>query len=93
MVGRSLALELAPFGIRANAVSPGSISFAGGGWEKKQAERPEAVAGFVQAAMPLGRLGRPEESADVVVFLSSDRASLVTGANIAVDGCQLRPSL
>jgi 3-oxoacyl-[acyl-carrier protein] reductase len=43
--------------------------------------------------MPLGRFGTPEEIANVCVFLCSDRASLVTGANIAVDGCQLKPSI
>ena len=43
--------------------------------------------------MPLGRFGTAEEIADVVTFLASDRASLVTGANIAVDGCQLKPGV
>jgi 3-oxoacyl-[acyl-carrier protein] reductase len=90
---RSLARELGPHGIRANAVSPGSILFPGGGWEKKQGEQPEAIAAFVEEAMPLGRFGTPQDVADVVVFLSSDRASFVTGANVAVDGCQLRPTV
>ncbi|CAA9575794.1 MAG: 3-oxoacyl-[acyl-carrier protein] reductase [uncultured Thermomicrobiales bacterium] len=90
---RSLALELAPFGVRANAVSPGSILFPGGGWERRQERDPERIARFIADDLPLGRFGAPEEVANVVVFLASDRASLVTGANIAVDGCQLKPSV
>jgi 3-oxoacyl-[acyl-carrier protein] reductase len=93
MYARSLAKELGPFGIRANAVSPGSIMFPGGGWARRQERDPETIADFIARDMPLGRFGTPEEIANVVVFLASDRASLVTGANVAVDGCQLKPSV
>lgn len=93
MYARSLALELAPHRIRVNTICPGSIVFPGGGWERKQRSEPERVAAFVREAMPLGRFGTPEEVASVAVFLASDRASLVTGASVAVDGCQLRPSM
>ena len=79
--------------MRANAVSPGSILFPGGGWERRQERDPERIARFIADDLPLGRFGAPEEVANVVVFLASDRASLVTGANIAVDGCQLKPSV
>ncbi|HSI04274.1 MAG TPA: SDR family oxidoreductase, partial [Myxococcota bacterium] len=54
---------------------------------------PARIARFVEDAMPRGRFGTPEEVADVVTFLASDRASLVSGADIAVDGCQLFPSI
>ncbi len=93
MYARTLAKDLGPFGIRANAVSPGSILFPGGGWERRQERDPDLIADFIGRDMPLGRFGTPEEIADVVTFLASDRASLVTGANIAVDGCQLKPSV
>lgn len=93
MYARTLAKELGPCGIRANAVSPGSILFPGGGWERRQERDPDLIADFIARDMPLGRFGTPEEIADVVTFLASDRASLVTGANIAVDGCQLKPSV
>jgi 3-oxoacyl-[acyl-carrier protein] reductase len=86
------AQELAPAGIRVNAVSPGSIMFPGGGWDSFQREHPEDFAGFLASQFPLGRLGRPEEVADVVSFLLSARASWITGANIAVDGGQIYPS-
>jgi 3-oxoacyl-[acyl-carrier protein] reductase len=86
------AQELAPAGIRVNAVSPGSIMFPGGGWDSFQREHPEEFAVFLASQFPFGRLGRPEEVADVVCFLLSARASWITGANVAVDGGQIYPS-
>ena len=86
------AQELAPAGIRVNAVSPGSIMFPGGGWDTFQREHPEEFAVFLASQFPFGRLGRPEEVADVVGFLLSARASWITGANVAVDGGQIYPS-
>jgi NAD(P)-dependent dehydrogenase (short-subunit alcohol dehydrogenase family) len=86
------AAELGPAGIRVNAVSPGSIMFPGGGWDRFRAENPEAFDAFLGSQFPFGRLGRLEEVADVVVFLLSRRASWITGANIVVDGGQEYPS-
>ena len=86
------AQELAPAGIRVNAVSPGSIMFPGGGWDTFQREHPEEFAVFLASQFPSGRLGRPGEVADVVSFLLSARASWITGANVVVDGGQIYPS-
>jgi 3-oxoacyl-[acyl-carrier protein] reductase len=86
------AQELAPAGIRVNAVSPGSIMFPGGGWDSFQREHSEDFAAFLASQFPFGRLGRPEEVADVVSFLLSARASWISGANIVVDGGQIYPS-
>jgi 3-oxoacyl-[acyl-carrier protein] reductase len=89
-MSKSLALELAPYGIRVNAVAPGSILFPGGGWERRSNRDPEGIAAFVKADMPLGRFGLPEEVGRVVAFLVSDAASLVLGACLNVDGGQSR---
>jgi 3-oxoacyl-[acyl-carrier protein] reductase len=93
MYARTLARDLAPFGIRANTVSPGSIMFEGGGWALRQQSHPDEIADFIARDLPRGRFGAPEEIADVTVFLSSDRASLISGADINVDGCQLKSSI
>jgi 3-oxoacyl-[acyl-carrier protein] reductase len=92
-LSKALAKELAPDNVRVLTVAPGSISFPGGSWWRRQQENPEAMAQFVAQEMPLGRFGRAEEVGDVVAFLCSDRASLVTGACIPVDGCQSRSLL
>lgn len=93
MYARSLAVEWAKDHIRVNAVSPGSIIFPGGGWARRQERDPEVIADFIARDLPLGRFGTPEEIANVCTFLCSPLASLVTGTNIAVDGCQLKPSV
>ena len=80
-----LSQALARKGIRVNVVSPGPIYFEGGNWEMIQQAAPkiyEATLG--QCA--IGRMGTPDEVARTVVFLSSPAASLITGANLVVDG-------
>ena len=88
----ALAWELAASRIRVNTVSPGSILFEGGGWERFRERDPARFEEFERREFPWGRLGTPEEVADVVVFVLSDRASWINGANVAVDGAQGRPS-
>lgn len=89
-LSKEMARELAPHGIRVNSVAPGSILFPGGSWDRRRKEDPEGIAAFVEREIPAGRFGTPQEVADVVVFLASERASWISGACINVDGCQSR---
>lgn len=84
-----LAFDLAPKGVRANAVSPGNVYFAGGVWQNIEQNNPELFAASV-ALNPTGRLGTPEETAYAVVMLASPRASRISGTNLVVDGALTR---
>src|SRR2546425_9639650 len=79
---KSAALEVAESGVRVNAVAPGPIDT---GMLTRFTGSDETKSGLI-AGVPLKRAGRPEEIAESIVFLSSDRASFITGATIAVDG-------
>ena len=84
----SQAKMLAKQGIRVNGVAPGSIEFPGGTWEDRKTSNPELYRSTL-ASIPFGRMGKPEEVAQVVLFLASDKASWVTAQTIVVDGGQL----
>lgn len=92
-LSKSLAQQLARDNIRVNAIAPGSISFPGGSWWKRQQEDPAGIAEFVTRELPFGRFGRAEEVGDVVAFVCSARASWISGACIPVDGCQGRSNI
>jgi 3-oxoacyl-[acyl-carrier protein] reductase len=81
----SLSTMLGGQGIRANTVSPGAIFFEGGVWDVRKREKPEMYAAAIKRA-PFGRLGKPEEVANAVVFLASPAASYISGTNVIVDG-------
>jgi 3-oxoacyl-[acyl-carrier protein] reductase len=86
---KKLGVMHAPRGIRVNAIAPGSIDFPGGVWAMVKKEQPE-VYESVRASIPWGRLGTPEEVADVAVFLVSPRAAWIAGECLSVDGAQHR---
>lgn len=77
---RTFANELAPRGIRVNVVSPGPTDTA------MFAATSEEIRASLSALIPLGRMGRPDEVAAAALFLASDDASFVTGAELPVDG-------
>ncbi|MFE0134681.1 SDR family NAD(P)-dependent oxidoreductase [Streptomyces sp. NPDC059037] len=74
---RSSALDLARFGVRVNSVHPGAI-------DTPMISAASAVRDW--SHLPLGRMGRPEEVGDLVLFLASDASSYITGAEFTVDG-------
>lgn len=80
-----LAHTLAPEGVRANTVSPGNTYIADGVWGSIERENP-ALFKSQMAKNPMGRMGTAEEVANAVVFLASEKASFVSGANLNVDG-------
>jgi len=83
---RCSALELAAKGVRVNAVNPGVVVTE---IHKRGGMNDEAYAAFLERSKqthPLGRVGRPEEVADLVLFLASDEASWITGATYSIDG-------
>ncbi len=82
---KSLARHVAPKGIRANIVSPGTTYFKGGYWHKVEVENPERFK-IDLAENPMGRMATPEEIANAVVFLASGAASFIAGINLVVDG-------
>ena len=81
----ALSQDLAPKGIRVNAVSPGPIMIEGGAWDMIK----KGMAPFYEATLaqvPMGRMGTADEVAAQVVFLTSPRAGFTTGTNVVIDG-------
>lgn len=91
---KGLSKELGPKGIRVNSVSPGPVRtqlwFGDGGvastFADASGQSPEDIAESVVAGTPLGRFSTAAEVADLVVFLASDRAANITGADMTIDG-------
>ena len=81
-LSRGMAVELAPHGIRVNVVGPGSIptSIMGRDWADSN------LVDSINARIPIGRMGRPDEVAEAVLFLASENASYITGQSLYVEG-------
>ena len=84
----SQAALLARKGVRVNCVAPGSIEFPGGLWEQRKTSAPELYNNILKS-IPFGRMGAPQDVANVVLFLASPLAGWITGQTVCVDGGQL----
>ena len=83
------AIEFVKDNVLVNSVAPGSILHSGSRWDRfTREESPEVVQRFIDRHLPAGKFGWPEPVGDIVAFLASERASLITGACINVDGGQ-----
>jgi 3-oxoacyl-[acyl-carrier protein] reductase len=87
-LAQNLARKVAPT-VRVNVIAPGNIFFTGGSWEGKLKANPDEVESMLRQQVPLQRFGTPEEIADAAIFLSSPRASFITGTVLRVDGGQV----
>lgn len=83
---RSWILDLAPRKIRVNVLVPGATSTPGWHGLATTQEASDEMIKYVQSATPLGRLAKPEETANAALFLASDESSFVTGSELFVDG-------
>jgi 3-oxoacyl-[acyl-carrier protein] reductase len=83
---RAAALEFSPYGITVNGVEPGNVLT-----EAIKEHRSAAYVRSMEEAVPLGRLGTPEDVATAVLFLASEEAGYITGTTIVVDGGQTLP--
>jgi NAD(P)-dependent dehydrogenase (short-subunit alcohol dehydrogenase family) len=89
---RSIAVDYGKQNIRANCVLPGAVDTPMLRWAASLDPNPKAVLDSADKIHIRGKMGRPEEVAEVIVFLASDSASFVTGAAVAVDGGLLVPT-
>ena len=89
-LARSWILDLKDRGIRVNVISPGPIETPGLMGLAANAEQEQQLRAGLSASVPLGRLGQPEEVANLALFLASDEASFVNGAELFVDGGEVQ---
>jgi NAD(P)-dependent dehydrogenase (short-subunit alcohol dehydrogenase family) len=88
MATKSMALELAPFNIRANAIAPGPVTtkMLDSHWAHLPEEQAKAEKAEMAKAVPLGRIGEPDEMVGAVIYLASNASSYTTGETILMDG-------
>lgn len=97
-VASSMAEQYGPHGIRVNTVNPGPVDTdRWDGLEKAMARdmgiTQEQAHEFAVSSIPLGRIARPDEIADLVVFLASERARFINGAHVVIDGAQRKAKM
>ncbi len=92
---QTFALDLAPYGIRANCVSPGPIRVRTSEEMREEGVCEQEIEDLdnLWKQLPLERMGTPEDVANAVAFLASDQASYISGANLVVDGAASLPGI
>jgi len=85
---KNLARKVASEGVRVNCIAAGNIYFEGGSWDEKMKLDPQNVNNIIKSNVPMQRFGKTEEITDAALFLSSERASFITGTVLRVDGGQ-----
>ncbi len=93
MKSMSLQHYLCRDNITFNSIAPGAIMIPDTGWEKEAKENPEKTQELLKHEFPLERFGTPEEVGDVIAFICSERAGLLNGMSIPVDGGQSKSLL
>ncbi len=83
-----ISKSFAKYGVKLNIVSPGNILFKGSTWDKKLKKNKKNTIKYIKNSVPLKKFGKPEDIADAVFFLSSDKNNFVSGANFILDGGQ-----
>ena len=86
---KNISKPLAKLGIRINAMVPGNIIFEGSVWAKKLSENPQDVEKMLKNEVAIQRFGKPQEIANFVAFLCSEKSSFATGSLFVVDGGQI----
>ncbi|MDA9171061.1 SDR family oxidoreductase [Alphaproteobacteria bacterium] len=76
--------------IRVNTVSPGNVMVPGGGWDQKLKSDKDYIMNYIENNVPMNRFGLPHEIADAILFLASNRANFINGANLIIDGGQTK---
>jgi len=84
----SVKKDLVRNGITFNTVSPGAIMIPNTGWDFRKKEDPKKFAKLIKKKFPIGRLGKPQEVANLVGFLCTKEASFINGSDITIDGGQ-----
>jgi len=84
---KSLSKNLSP-SVRVNIISPGNIFVKNGTWDLIQKKNPHKVDEMIKKNVPLKRFGKAEDVSNLVLFISSEKASFITGSNIVIDGGQ-----